>query len=59
MSIANLNNIQNFSPFLAENIVRVHTENILLMLRGEVIGIGYENQIKQHKTLCDSIIRQL
>jgi hypothetical protein len=52
MSITNLNNIQNFSPYLAQNIVRVHIENILLMLCGVVIGIGYENQMKPHKTLC-------
>ena len=52
MSIANLNNIQNVSPYLAENIALVHIENILLMLCGVVIGIGYENQTKPHKTLC-------
>ena len=49
MSISNLNNIQNFNFYLAENIVRIHTENILLMLCGIVISIGYENQMK---TLC-------
>ena len=55
MSIASLNNIQNFSPYLAENIVRVHTENILLMMCGVVIGIGYEKQMKPYKTLCDKM----
>jgi hypothetical protein len=52
MSIDNLNNIQNFSPYFAENIVRIRIENILLMPCGVVIGIGYEYQMKSHKTLC-------
>ena len=51
MSNSNLSNIQNFSSYLAENIVHIHIENILLRLCGVVISIGYENQMKPRKTL--------